>query len=157
MWYKNEYVMCRHRNRCALNRCALKRQEAHSPGQSEAAPWESNIDTPRPKRTKALIIKCLQFCVLYVFYAFALSGRGDSTTWIPGVPLRSAPGYVLAAFSRRIHLRTYRHFRIAECTLTWWLCTCCLFFKFAEDCDASRAHTSYVRTIMWFNSVDGLT
>jgi len=96
MWYKNEYVMCRHRNRCAL-----KRQQAHSPGQSEAAPWESNIDTPRPKRTKALIIKCLQFCVLYVFYAFALSGRGDSNTWIPGVPLRSAPGYVLAAFSRQ--------------------------------------------------------
>uniref|UniRef100_UPI0025881025 hypothetical protein n=1 Tax=Xylanibacter rodentium TaxID=2736289 RepID=UPI0025881025 len=37
------------------------------------------------------------------FYAFALAGRGDSNTWIPGVPLRSAPGYALAAFSRRPH------------------------------------------------------
>ena len=35
--------------------------------------------------------------------AFALAGRGDSNTWIPGVPLRSAPGYALAAFSRRPH------------------------------------------------------
>jgi len=28
-------------------------QQAHSPGQSAAAPRESNIDTPRPARAKA--------------------------------------------------------------------------------------------------------
>ncbi|WP_288084510.1 hypothetical protein, partial [Xylanibacter rodentium] len=45
------------------------------------------------------------FTVLYCIYiyAFALAGRGDCQCMIPGVPLRSAPGYVLAAFSRRIH------------------------------------------------------
>ncbi len=32
-----------------------------------------------------------------IYYAFALSGRGDFGIHIPGVPLRSAPGYVLAA------------------------------------------------------------
>ncbi len=35
--------------------------------------------------------------------AFALAGRGDWRCLTPGVPLRSAPGYVLAAFSRRTH------------------------------------------------------
>ena len=37
-----------------------------------------------------------------VFNAFALSGRGDCRCLIPGVPLRSAPGYVLVAPAGRV-------------------------------------------------------
>ena len=40
-----------------VNRIKLERaptgQQAHSPGQSETAPRESNTDTPRPARAKA--------------------------------------------------------------------------------------------------------
>ncbi|WP_286043790.1 hypothetical protein, partial [Xylanibacter rodentium] len=63
----------------------------------------STIAHIRPARAKALTIKYLQFLPSIRFYAFALAGRGDCRCLIPGVPLRSAPGYVLVAFSRRIH------------------------------------------------------
>jgi len=43
-----------------------------------------------------------------MFYAFAPAGRGDSNTWTPGVPLRSAPGCVLVAPVGRIHSRHIR-------------------------------------------------
>ncbi|WP_288147311.1 hypothetical protein, partial [Xylanibacter rodentium] len=54
-------------------------------------------------RAKALIIKYLHFLHSIYFYAFALSGRGNWRCLIPGVPLRSAPGYVLSAPLGRIH------------------------------------------------------
>ena len=80
-----------------LNGFALKRQQAHSPGQSVAAPREQHDSYIRLERAKALIIKHLQFLHPICFYAFALSRRGDWRCLIPGVPLRSAPGYELAA------------------------------------------------------------
>ncbi len=45
--------------------------------------------------------------------AFALSGRGWEYA-IPGVPLRSAPGYVLAAFSRRPRSLCQEHIFMSE-------------------------------------------
>ncbi len=98
MWHKNEYVMCRHKDGCAL-----KRQQAHSPGQSEAAPREQHDCTHSPCRGKSSNYQIFTVSYCIYIYAFALAGRGDCQCMIPGVPLRSAPGYVLAAFSRRIH------------------------------------------------------
>ena len=68
MWHKNEYVMCRHKDGCAL-----KRQQAHSPGQSEAAPREQHDCTHSPCKGKSINYQVFTVYVLYVFYAFALA------------------------------------------------------------------------------------
>ncbi|WP_288146640.1 hypothetical protein, partial [Xylanibacter rodentium] len=55
---------------------ALKRQQAHSPGQSVAAPRESNIDNPRAlKGQKHKNIWNVKKCKYLIINAFALSGR----------------------------------------------------------------------------------
>ncbi|WP_288085510.1 hypothetical protein, partial [Xylanibacter rodentium] len=51
----------------------------------------------RPERAKALIIKYLHFFYIpCVFMLLPLQGA-ECRCLIPGVPLRSAPGYVLVA------------------------------------------------------------
>jgi len=63
VYVMNLYTM----NMCALDVCALQGQWAHSPGQSEAAPREISIESIRPERAKALIIRYLHFfCIVYI-------------------------------------------------------------------------------------------
>ena len=67
MWHKNEYVMCRHKDGCAL-----KRQQAHSPGQSEAAPREQHDCTHSPCKGKSINYQYLQFVYCMFFMLLPL-------------------------------------------------------------------------------------
>ncbi|WP_288112055.1 hypothetical protein, partial [Xylanibacter rodentium] len=68
----------------------------------------------RPARAKALIIRYLYFTICD-YLLLPLQGAA-SLCMNPGVPLRSAPGYALVAFSRRIHptVRTIMQFDFVD-------------------------------------------
>jgi len=61
----------------ALEERAPQGQQAHSPGQSVAAPRDSySIAYIRPERAKVLVIRQLQFLCPYVFMLLPLQGAG---------------------------------------------------------------------------------
>ncbi len=71
-------------------------------GRAKRHPGNNTIVHTRPERAKALIIKCLQFMYCMFFMLLPLQGA-ECRCLIPGVPLRSAPGYVLVAPLGRVH------------------------------------------------------